>query len=404
MIPTCENPGATPAVIEPGSLWWEAISLTTTPPRPQEPRIYDKYLTYMLDKANFPLNWTLQDIRSYKILMGGMTVFLTGNFLQILSVVLRGMGADEIMTCLKRFFELIAKSIQMLLNPKKDQAAVINTVLNRDEVIYYSVEFSITLNPPGLPYRRLRAGTPVTLAINLKPPKLLCFAMMTNKSQGQTLKFAGVDLRQDCFSHRSDLRGVLTRKHTLRIAYREGGRCRVVYLLPLEVVLLGVSGIVGQRLEDLLWDWRRRGQVVGLGLEAVLVGDVGESVQHVVYVEGVGALDGGACLALRTHRLLKTGRINLRAVSALGVTATQFELLPYLFWKLPSSFCTLDCATMGMGSLGLSFSSDLTKSYCSSSDRWTQGSASVPETIAASSNSPASSWCEVCLERIPPRE
>ncbi|KAJ8873757.1 hypothetical protein PR048_024591 [Dryococelus australis] len=32
-IPTCDNPGVTPLGIEPGSLWWEASSLTTTPPR-----------------------------------------------------------------------------------------------------------------------------------------------------------------------------------------------------------------------------------------------------------------------------------------------------------------------------------------------------------------------------------
>ncbi|KAJ8874128.1 hypothetical protein PR048_024970 [Dryococelus australis] len=32
-IPTCENPGATPLGIEPGSPRWEASSLTTTPPR-----------------------------------------------------------------------------------------------------------------------------------------------------------------------------------------------------------------------------------------------------------------------------------------------------------------------------------------------------------------------------------
>ncbi|KAJ8871643.1 hypothetical protein PR048_027970 [Dryococelus australis] len=33
-IPTCENPGATPPGIEPGSPRWEASSLATTPPRP----------------------------------------------------------------------------------------------------------------------------------------------------------------------------------------------------------------------------------------------------------------------------------------------------------------------------------------------------------------------------------
>ncbi|KAJ8872622.1 hypothetical protein PR048_026230 [Dryococelus australis] len=34
-IPACENPGATPPGIEPGSSWWEVSSLTTAPPRPR---------------------------------------------------------------------------------------------------------------------------------------------------------------------------------------------------------------------------------------------------------------------------------------------------------------------------------------------------------------------------------
>ncbi|CAK1600893.1 unnamed protein product [Parnassius mnemosyne] len=32
-------------------------------------------------------------------------------------------------------------------------------------------------------------------------PLKVCFAMMINKSQGQSLKTAGIDLRGDCFSH-----------------------------------------------------------------------------------------------------------------------------------------------------------------------------------------------------------
>ncbi|KAJ8881511.1 hypothetical protein PR048_017993 [Dryococelus australis] len=33
-IPTCENPGAIPPGIEPGSPWWEANALATAPPLP----------------------------------------------------------------------------------------------------------------------------------------------------------------------------------------------------------------------------------------------------------------------------------------------------------------------------------------------------------------------------------
>jgi len=32
-------------------------------------------------------------------------------------------------------------------------------------------------------------------------PVKVCFAMPINKSQMQTLKFAGIDIRKDCFSH-----------------------------------------------------------------------------------------------------------------------------------------------------------------------------------------------------------
>lgn len=133
----------------------------------------------------------------------------------------------------------------------------IDTVVNTDDATNYPVEFLNTLKPPGLPYHKLilRVGTPIMLLRNLKPPKLcngtrlqvkslhhniveatiltgcakgetvfipriplipndipfefkrlqfplkVCFAMTINKSQGQTLKFAGIDLREHCFSH-----------------------------------------------------------------------------------------------------------------------------------------------------------------------------------------------------------
>ncbi|XP_075213764.1 uncharacterized protein LOC142319970 [Lycorma delicatula] len=32
-------------------------------------------------------------------------------------------------------------------------------------------------------------------------PVKVCFAMTINKSQGQTLQVAGIDVREDCFSH-----------------------------------------------------------------------------------------------------------------------------------------------------------------------------------------------------------
>ncbi|XP_025408974.1 uncharacterized protein LOC112682560 [Sipha flava] len=133
----------------------------------------------------------------------------------------------------------------------------IDTLVNMDDATNYPVEFLNSFKPPVMPYHRLilRVGTPIMLLRNLKPPKLcngtrlkvkalhrniveatiltgcakgetvfvpriplipndhpfefkrlqfplkVCFAMTINKSQGQTLKFAGIDLRENCFSH-----------------------------------------------------------------------------------------------------------------------------------------------------------------------------------------------------------
>lgn len=129
-------------------------------------------------------------------------------------------------------------------------------IVSAEDAVHYPVEFVNTLKPPGLPTHKLilRVDAPVILLRNLHPPKLwngsrlqikalhhnvieatiltgcvrgesvfvpriplipsnfpfqfkwlqfsskVCFAMTLNKSQGQTLKFAGVYLREDCFS------------------------------------------------------------------------------------------------------------------------------------------------------------------------------------------------------------
>ena len=133
----------------------------------------------------------------------------------------------------------------------------VDSVIQSDDAVHYPVEFLNSLNPSGFPHHKLvlKVGTPVMLLRNLNPPKLcngtrlqvnvlqrnliqatvltgiargesvlipriplipseypfefkrlqfpikICFAMTINKSQGQTLKIAGIDLTEDCFSH-----------------------------------------------------------------------------------------------------------------------------------------------------------------------------------------------------------
>ena len=133
----------------------------------------------------------------------------------------------------------------------------VDSVVEVEDAVHYPVEFLHSLDPPGIPSHVLflKVVAPIMLLRNFNPPKLcngtrlqvkvlpkhvieatiftgvgqgetvfipripmipsdhpfqfkrlqfpvkVCYAMTINKTQGQSLKVAGVDLRSDCFSH-----------------------------------------------------------------------------------------------------------------------------------------------------------------------------------------------------------
>jgi hypothetical protein len=74
------------------------------------------------------LNNTLQDLRKNNRLMGGLTVFFSGDFRQTLPVIPRGTRADEIRACLKSLalwslFKIISLKTNMRVQVTGDSRA-----------------------------------------------------------------------------------------------------------------------------------------------------------------------------------------------------------------------------------------------------------------------------------------
>jgi len=137
-----------------------------------------------------------------------------------------------------RFQDLNWLSERAILCPRNDAAAIINqqllnqlpgdsktyksfdTAVGDDNIIDYPPEFLNSLDPPGIHVIEATIITPSGRGESVFIPRIpliptdypfefkrlqfpvkVCFAMTINKSQGQSLKVAGINLESPCFSH-----------------------------------------------------------------------------------------------------------------------------------------------------------------------------------------------------------
>ncbi|KAF7153661.1 hypothetical protein RHSIM_Rhsim01G0106000 [Rhododendron simsii] len=203
---------------------------------------------------------TLHDIRDNPKPFGDITVVLGGDFRQILPVVPKGVRGEIVNTSLRRSdlwddICVLTLNLNMRLNTTDPGNATFANFLmevgtNPQEVVHlpsiigkrytylaadkmseddgmdrsisnrYPNEYLNSLDPTGLPPFKLelKVGCPIILLRNIAPKDGLCngtrmmvvrrqfpvhlaYAMTINKSQGQFVKFIGVNLRISVFSY-----------------------------------------------------------------------------------------------------------------------------------------------------------------------------------------------------------
>ncbi|XP_022240639.1 uncharacterized protein LOC111085601 [Limulus polyphemus] len=158
------------------------------------------------------LDRTLRDIREKYVLFGGVTLFTSGDFRQTLPVIVR--VTDDAVNHPTEFLNSlepprmpghilklkVGSPIMLLRNPRLCNG----TGLVGKALLPHVIEATITIG-------HAKSEDVFILRILLLPsdylvefrrlqfPVTICFAMSTNKEQGQSLKVVGLFLKQPCF-------------------------------------------------------------------------------------------------------------------------------------------------------------------------------------------------------------
>ncbi|UYV67586.1 hypothetical protein LAZ67_5001306 [Cordylochernes scorpioides] len=169
---------------------------------------------------------TLKDCRQDQRSVRGVVLLLAGDFRQILLIIPRGTIADELHACLKAyplwsFVERLTLSTNMrAVNSGDPNSLLFSQFLlqlgsgqlnDTDDCGPHVVEATILTGCfqneegfiPRIPLIHDDKHFPLHFK-RLQFPIRVSFAMSINKAQGQSLKVAGIDLEQPCFSHGFD--------------------------------------------------------------------------------------------------------------------------------------------------------------------------------------------------------